>query len=116
MRVLDDTSRSGVTPRLAVLPGDELALVYVSVDGDPPRVSMERFSADLERIAGPTVIAGDAWSWAEPAWVGDTLAVAYGRTVADPSELAVGTGAVTGSRGSTTAAFSSATRAKARRA
>ena len=87
-RALDDTTRSGVTPRLVVLPGNELGLVYVSVDGDPTRVSFERFSATLERIGEPVVIASDAFTWAEPAWLGERLAIAYGRAAADPSEIA----------------------------
>lgn len=86
-RSLEDVTRSGVTPRLVALPGAELGLVWVSTDGDPTRVTYMRFTARLDPLGGPVTVVDDAWTWAEPAWVGDRLAIAYGRTAGEPSEL-----------------------------
>lgn len=75
----DPDGLSNVTPRLAVLPRGEVAVVYVTPGaGDPTRLVYERIGPGLERITGPVEIATDGFTWAEPAVVDGRILVAYG--------------------------------------
>jgi hypothetical protein len=74
-----DTGGSGVTPRLAALPGGDVGVVYVLPGvGSPTRIIYERLSARLEPITGPVVIANDSFTWAEPVVAEGELAIAFG--------------------------------------
>lgn len=76
---VEDPVRSLVTPRLAVLPSGDVALVYVSTDGSPTRVWYARINpSNLRLREEPVTVATDSFTWAEPVVVGDSVHVAYG--------------------------------------
>lgn len=76
-RVIDTGSRL-VTPRLVAMPDGGVGVVYVTDGGSPTRIEYQRLGPDLETVAGPVTITNRSFTWAQPARIGDRLAIAYG--------------------------------------
>lgn len=82
------TLDEGVTPRLVALPGGDVGVVYVRVDGDPTRVVYERLDRSLGRVTGPVTVATDSFTWAELEIVESEVLIAYGLAGSRESVLA----------------------------
>lgn len=75
---LDGEARGAVTPRLVGLPDGSAFVVSVRTDGAPTRVLYELRDAGLSRLVGPRTLATDSFTWAEGAFVGERVLVAFG--------------------------------------